>query len=111
MSSAQFEGAKTGQIAVDKLKRSYEVLRAPHVTEKASDDTSKRNAYHFRVPVGANKVEVRQAIEQLFNVKVKSVNTLRVRSRPRRRGWVAGATQAWKKAMVVLQEGQTIDLV
>ena len=111
MSSAQFEGAKTGLIAVDKLKRSYEVLRAPHVTEKASDDTSNRNAYHFRVPVDANKVEVRQAVEQLFNVKVKSVNTLRVRSRPRRRGWVSGSTQAWKKAMVVLQAGQTIDLV
>ena len=93
------------------MVRMYEVIQAPHLTEKATDDTAKRNAYTFRVPVDANKVEIRQAVEKLFKVKVKSVNTLRITQKVRRRGWTAGQTPAWKKAVVVLAEGQTIDVL
>jgi large subunit ribosomal protein L23 len=93
------------------ITRSYEILKKPVITEKGSDDTASRNAYHFRVPVDANKVEIRQAVEQLFKVKVSKVNTLRVTPKARRRGWVSGFTQEWKKAMVVLQEGHAIDLI
>ena len=93
------------------LDRSYGIIKKPVITEKASDATGIRNAYTFRVPLDANKVEVRQAVEQLFEVKVKSVNTLRVRGKWRVRGRSIGRSQAWKKAMVVLEEGQTIDLL
>ena len=60
------------------LDRLYQVIREPVLTEKGTDDTADRNAYHFRVPVDANKIEVRQAVERLFKVKVVRVNTLRV---------------------------------
>ena len=94
--------------ALDQL---YRLIEKPHVTEKASDDTIKRNAYTFRVPTSANKVEIRQAIERIFEVKVLSVNTLKVRGKARRRGWVAGQRPDWKKAMVTLREGYTIELI
>jgi len=96
---------------VTTLDRSYRIIKKPVITEKASDATGIRNAYTFRVPLDANKVEVRQAVEQLFDVKVKSVNTLRVRGKWRVRGRSIGRSQAWKKAMVVLGDGQTIDLL
>ena len=93
------------------VERLYQVIQAPVLTEKGTDDTSDRNAYHFRVPLDANKVEIRQAVERLFNVKVKSVNTLRVLGKARRRGYVAGRTPDWKKAMVTLHEGNTIEIL
>lgn len=93
------------------LDRAYHIIQKPVVSEKASDDSLKRNAYHLRVPADANKVEIRQAVERLFDVKVVSVNTLSVRSKPRRRGYVLGHTPAWKKAMVCLAEGQSIDVL
>jgi len=93
------------------LDRFYRVIQKPVVTEKATDDTTRRNAYHFRVPMDANKVEVRQAVEKLFGVDVKQVNTLSVKSKYRRRGYSAGRTQEWKKAMVTLAEGQTIEVL
>ena len=91
--------------------RFYHVIQKPVITEKATGDSGRRNAYHFRVPLDANKVEIRQAVQKLFSVKVLRVNTLRVKPKARRRGWVAGQTQAWKKAMVVLAEGQTIEVL
>lgn len=93
------------------LDRFYQIIKKPVITEKATDDSGKRNAYHFRVPLNANKVEIRQAVESLFEVKVTSVNTLNVPTKSRRRGWRKGHTQAWKKAMVTLQEGQTIEVL
>jgi large subunit ribosomal protein L23 len=93
------------------MDRSYLLIRRPLVTEKATDDTGKRNAYTFRVPRDANKVEIRQAVERLFEVKVLSVNTLTVKGKWKIRGRSIGRTQEWKKAMVVLQEGQTIDVL
>ena len=92
------------------LDRFYQVIQKPVITEKATDDTGKRNAYHFRVPVNANKVEIRQAVEKLFEVKVLSVNTLRAKSKRRRRGYSFGTTPQWKKAMVTLREGETIEV-
>jgi large subunit ribosomal protein L23 len=96
---------------VTSLDRSYHLIRRPHVTEKATDDSARRNAYSFRVPRDANKVEIRQAVERLFEVKVKSVNTLVVKGKWKIRGRTIGRTQPWKKAMVVLEEGQTIDVL
>ncbi len=93
------------------IDRMYNVIKKPVITEKATSDTIERNAYHFRVPVNANKVEIRQAVEALFEVKVLSVNTLRVSGKTRRRGWRAGQASNWKKAMVKLVEGSTIDVI
>ncbi len=91
--------------------RQYQIIKQPHVTEKATTDTLDRNAYHFRVPRDANKVEIRNAIEILFGVKVVTVNTLRVKGKARRRGWAKGQKPDWKKAMVTLAEGNTIDVL
>ena len=93
------------------LDRLYQVLKEPLLSEKGTDDTGDRNAYHFRVPLDANKVEIRQAVERLFNVKVLRVNTLRVQGKVRRRGYTAGRTPDWKKAMVTLREGSTIEIL
>ena len=93
------------------LDRLYRIIQAPVITEKGTDDTADRNAYHFRVPIDANKVEIRQAVEKLFKVKVLKVNTLRVDGKFRRRGYVAGRTPDWKKAMVTLREGDTIEIL
>lgn len=93
------------------LDRSYQIIKRPIVTEKATDETGRRNAYTFRVPVDANKVEIRQAIERIFEVKVLGVNTMRMRSKWKIRGRTIGRTNPWKKAMVVLAEGQTIDVL
>ncbi len=93
------------------LDHLYQIVKAPVVTEKATDDQQKRNAYTFHVPVQANKAEIREAIQRLFEVKVLSVNTLRVTQKVKRRGWVAGLSPAWKKAMVTLQEGDTIEIL
>ncbi len=93
------------------IDRMYQVIKKPVITEKATNDMYGRNAYTFRVPVDANKVEVRQAVETLFDVKVSSVNTLRVTGKDRRRGWRAGRTADWKKAMVTLAEGYEIEVI
>lgn len=94
--------------SVDRL---YHILQAPVLTEKGTDDAADRNAYHFRVPLDANKTEIRRAVENLFKVKVLRVNTLRVQGKVRRRGYVAGRTSPWKKAMVTLRAGDTIELL
>jgi large subunit ribosomal protein L23 len=88
----------------------YTLIKRAVVTEKASDDTAKRNAYHFRVPTDASKVEIRETIQRLFEVEVLSVNTMTVRGKMRRRGYTAGQKSDWKKAMVTVAEGQTIDI-
>jgi len=93
------------------LDRLYRIIQRPVITEKGTDDTAERNAYHFRVPVDANKIEIRQAVERLFDVTVLSVNTLRMPTKVRRRGYIAGTTPQWKKAMVKLKEGDTIELL
>ena len=93
------------------IDRMYTLVAHPVVTEKGSTDQADRNAYHFRVPMDANKVEIRQAIERVFDVKVTGVNTTHVRGKSRRRGWVAGQKPDWKKAMVTLGEGHTIDVL
>lgn len=93
------------------IDRFYTVIKEPLLTEKGTDDRGRRNAYHFRVPVDANKVEIRQAVEAIFKVKVLRVNTLRAQQKVRRRGYTAGQTPAFKKAMVVLKDGDTIEVI
>lgn len=93
------------------LDRAYQIIKKPVITEKATDQTAARNAYTFRVPVDANKIEIRQAVEKLFDVHVTSVNTARVGGKYRRRGYTIGRTPDWKKAIVTLREGEMIDVL
>jgi len=109
MSSAAQPNA--GDSAKQHLDRFYRIIHKPHVTEKATTDSYTRNAYHFRVPSDANKSEIKRAIQAIFDVKVEAVNTLNVAGKARRRGWVKGSKPDWKKAMVTLAEGQTIDVL
>ena len=86
-----------------------EVLLAPVVSEKsyALIDDGK---YAFRVHKDAHKTQVRQAVEELFDVKVARVNIVQVRAKPKRRGMIRGTRPGWKKAIVELKPGQTIEI-
>ena len=90
------------------MKDLQDILIKPLVTEKSSTFLSE-NKYFFKVQSDANKIEIRLAVEQLFNVKVAKVNTISVQGRKRQYGRIQGKTKDWKKAVVTLKEGQ-IDL-
>ncbi len=91
-------------------ERIYELIRSPLVTEKATL-ISEYNQVSFWVPLDANKFEIRVAVEDLFEVKVTAVNTLRKKGKVKRfRGFV-GKQNETKKAVVTLAEGQTIDVM
>ena len=85
-----------------------EVLIAPVVSEKSYAGIAD-GIYSFRVHEDAHKTQVRQAVEQLFGVKVRAVNVSHVRPKPKRRGLIRGRRPGWKKAIVKLQPGQTIE--
>ena len=91
------------------MKDPREVIIRPIITEH-SYDMMEKNTYTFEVAKDSNKVEIAQAIEAIFNVKVVKVNTLNVKPKPKRVRYQAGKTRTWKKAMVTLKEGDTIEL-
>ena len=94
------------------IDRLYRVIKRPVITEKATTDTAMRNAYHFCVPPDANKIEIRQAIESIFDVRVTNVNTLNrngKRKRNRRTG-TFGKRADTKRAIVTLAEGDRIEI-
>jgi large subunit ribosomal protein L23 len=92
-----------------------QVIIKPLITEK-NTDLMEQDQYSFEVAVAANKIQIREAIEKLFNVRVKAVNTMNVkgtrRSRAIRRGSgrISGQERSWKKAVVTLFPGQRIDI-
>ena len=86
-----------------------EILKAPVITEKSENEKA-NGKYTFKVDTKANKIEIKEAIEKLFNVKVTSIRTLNVKPKKRRVGRYSGLTNRTKKAIVTLAEGQTIDL-
>ena len=88
----------------------YKVLRRPLVTEKTNGLRELKNDYVFEVASDANKIEIRQAVERLFGVSVKSVRTAVVRGKFRRTRKGVGQKPNWKKAIVTLNEGQSIEL-
>ncbi|MBN1123756.1 MAG: 50S ribosomal protein L23 [Sedimentisphaerales bacterium] len=88
----------------------YNVIIRPLVTEQGMHFASTRNAYTFEVNPKSNKVQIRNAVEKLYNVKVVEVRTANVRGKPRRRGRHFGRTKNWKKAVVVLHEDFHIDV-
>ena len=86
-----------------------EIIKAPVITEK-SQIAKAEGQYTFKVDPKANKIEIKEAIEKLFNVKVKQIRTINVKVKKRRVGRYTGLTNRSKKAIVTLEEGQTIDL-
>jgi large subunit ribosomal protein L23 len=86
-----------------------QVIIRPVVSEK-SFVQAEIGKYTFRVHSDAHKTQIRQAVEQLFDVKVRDVRTVSVKSKPKRRGVYAGRTRTWKKAIVQLQPGDTIPI-
>ena len=86
------------------------IVKKPIITEKATL-LREANIYTFRVDSKANKIQIRQAIEALFEVRVDSVRTVSVPSKPRRQGMFAGKRSGWKKAYVTLKSGETIDVL
>lgn len=87
----------------------HDVVLRPLVTEKSLANSERNNTYTFQVRESANKVQIRNAIERIFNVKVTDVRTQRYLGKTRRMGRHVGATSSWKKAIVQVKEGQTID--
>lgn len=88
----------------------YSIVIRPLVTEKGTHQSQTRAAYAFEVSPDANKAQIRQAIEKIYNVKVLDVRTANRKGKPRRAGYRWGKTKDWKKAVVVLHSDHHIDL-
>ena len=86
-----------------------DVIKAPIITEKSSD-LAQKNTIVFSVDVKANKTQIKQAVEKIFNVKVEKVNTVNVKPKKKRVGRYVGKTNKVKKAIVKLCEGSSIEL-
>lgn len=91
------------------MKTSYDILIKPIITEKSSSIIDKNIQYTFAVDVNANKVEIKKAVEEVFNVKVVAVRTINVHKKAKRVQRYEGFKSAYKKAIVRLAPGQTID--
>ncbi|MDR2196816.1 MAG: 50S ribosomal protein L23 [Coriobacteriales bacterium] len=90
------------------MKDPRQVILRPIVSER-SYDLITENRYTFEVAKQANKVEIGQAIESIFDVTVLKVNTLNIKGKPKRVRYAKGLTRSWKKAIVTLAEGDTIE--
>jgi large subunit ribosomal protein L23 len=86
-----------------------EVLLAPVVSEKSYNLIDQRK-YAFKIHPDAHRTQVRQAVEQQFDVHVVRVNILKVQAKPKRRGLIKGTRPGWKKAIVQVREGETIPI-
>ena len=88
----------------------YQIIIRPVVTERAYNMQGS-NAYTFEVAVDANKAQIKDAIEALFNVRVVDVRTMHKRGKTRRRRFIAGRTRKWKKAIVKLSPEHTLEIM
>ena len=87
-----------------------EVLLAPVVSEKSYEQIEANHRYSFRVHPDAHKTQIRQAVEELFEVNVLRVNIVKVQAKPKRRGLVKGRKPGWKKAIVQVKAGESIEI-
>lgn len=87
-----------------------DVLKKPVLTERSLTLQAEENKYTFDVELDANKIEIKHAVEKMFNVKVVNVNTMRVKPKTKRVGKYVGKTNRRKKAIVTLAEGDSINL-
>ena len=87
----------------------HQIIKGPLITEKVSDGTEQANIYGFEVDRRANKVQIKQAVEKLFDVKVVKVNTMIRKGKPRRVKFSWSKEPNWKRALVRLREGDRIE--
>ncbi len=86
------------------------IVRRAMISEKGTRLREKQNGYLFEVARDSNKIEIKRAVESIFSVKVDSVRTIRVHGKPKRQGRYSGHRPDWKKALVTLKKGETIEL-
>lgn len=100
-------------LPTERMNYYRQIIRRPVVTEKSMRQSERANRYTFEVAPDANKVEIRRAVEALFDVNVTKVNTMRIAGKERRRSFRhrTGRTAERKKAVVTLAEGDSIDVV
>ena len=87
----------------------YEIIKRPLITEKTNIQKEIANQLTFEVDRRANRIEIKQAIEAAFKVRVAKIQTMQVRGKVKRRGRFAGKRRSWKKAIVTLMPGERID--
>jgi large subunit ribosomal protein L23 len=87
----------------------YRVLEKPLITEKSTLMQEQGNRVMFQVSRSANKLQIKEAVQKIFKVTVLDVNTINVKPKSKRFGRHMGQTKAWKKAIVLLKEGDRID--
>ena len=87
----------------------YEIVRRPLITEKTTIQKESFNQVTFEVDRKANRVEIKRAIEKIFNVRVAAVRTMQIIGKVKRRGRILGKRRDWKKAIVTLMPGERID--
>jgi large subunit ribosomal protein L23 len=92
------------------MKDPRSIVRRALITEKGTVLREMRNQYHFEVARDANKIEIKQAIEAIFSVKVGSVRTQQLRGKVKRQGRYVGRRSDWKKAIITLEPDQKIEL-
>lgn len=92
------------------MKDPRDVIIEPVVSEKSYDLIERHNTYTFVVDRRANKTEIKEAVTEIFDVKVLSVNTMNRKGKRKRTGWVMGKRADIKRALVTLADGDTIDL-
>jgi len=91
-------------------ERIFQILKTPHISEKSTVLGDSANQAVFQVASGARKSEIKEAVEQLFDVKVANVRTVNVKGKTKRQGLRRGKRSDWKKAYVSLEQGHEIDL-
>jgi large subunit ribosomal protein L23 len=91
------------------LSNYRDIIKAPIITEKSANIAADEKTYVFKVDVKANKSQIKDAIEKIFNVKVEKVNTINVHPKKKRVGRYTGMTNKYKKAIVTLANGNKID--
>ena len=92
------------------MKSPYDIIIRPVLTEKSYDGMADKK-YAFEVAIGANKTEIKKAVETIFDVKVESVNTMRIEGKMKRQGRTQGRRPERKKAYVKLKDGYNIDIL
>ena len=91
------------------MKSQYNLINRPHITEKVLLLKEEGNKVVFRIRKDTNKIELKNAIESMFNVTVEAINTLNVKGKKKRLGRHEGRKSDWKKAIVTVAEGQSIE--
>lgn len=86
----------------------YDIIKRPLITEKTNKQKEKDNQVSFEVDRGANRIEIKKAIEKIFNVSVLAVRTMQIKGKPKQRGKIVGKRRNWKKAIVTLAYGERI---